>query len=235
MADPDDAPETAELVSEAWIAAALPLIDVVAMRLCRQLGPSVDLDDLRSIGHFALMDLLRRYDPERSPLEAYLRTRLRWAMLDGLRRDTRYRPLAGRVRALTASMDLASGWAQGDARREPTHRQRLAAMLREHALCLGLSLLVEHHVEIAVAPSSANPERMSIKHALVEKVRAALGELGDARQREIIERYYFRGQAMTALARDMGITKGYASKLHAKAIAALERALRAGGVTSSLR
>lgn len=234
MADPD-APETAELVSEERIARALPLIDAVAARLTQQLGPIVHVDDLRSIGHFALMDLLRRFDPERSPLEPYLRTRLRWAMLDGLRRDTRYRTIAGRVRALTVSMDLADGWAHNDERREPTHRQRLAAMLREHALCLGLSLLVEQRVEVAVAPSSANPERMSIKHALLEKVREALLELGDARQREIIERYYFRGQAMTALARDMGITKGYASKLHAKGIAALERALRAGGVTSSLR
>jgi RNA polymerase sigma factor (sigma-70 family) len=224
----------ADLVEEARIAEALPLIDAAARRLCDQLGGAVPADDLRSIGHFALMDLIRRHDPEKSPFEPYMRTRLRWVMLDGLRRDSRFRSVAGRVRALTAAMDLVEGRHENEPAHQTTNRQRLAVILREHALCLGLSLLVEHRSEVAVAPSSANPERLTMKHALLEMVRGALSEL-DPRQREIVERYYFRGQPMTSLARDMGITKGHASKLHHKAIAILERTLRIGGVTSSHR
>jgi RNA polymerase sigma factor for flagellar operon FliA len=215
---------------------ALPLIDPIARRLRRQLGPAVDLDDLRSIGHLAVMDLVRRYDPERAPFEPYMRTRLRWAILDGVRRQTHGRVLAARARALSTSDRLSADAAPdsqtgGMPPSEGSFKQRLVRILRDHAAVIGVKLIADHHGESAVTPSSANPERATLHRSALETVREVVASLEDERQRQIVERHYFGGEPFAAIAASLGLSKAWVSRLHAQAIGVIEKRLRARGIS----
>lgn len=64
----------------------LPLVRYLAERLLAKLPQSVELDDLTSAGVFGLMDAIDGYDLSRGvKFETYCTTRIRGAILDGLR------------------------------------------------------------------------------------------------------------------------------------------------------
>jgi RNA polymerase sigma factor for flagellar operon FliA len=225
----------ARLLEERLVLEGLPLLREMAHRLRAQLGELVPVEDLLSIGHFALTDLVRRYDPARAPFAAYMRTRLRWAMLDGIRRETHGRALAARAAALSAA-----GRLQEERRSERlpvssmppsegTHAERLRAVLREHAAALGVALVAVQAgaADTAIAPSSANPERVTLRRDAAITLRQTVQTLEDERQRAIVERHYFRGESLTEVARALGLSTAWVSRLHAQAIRTLEKRLRA--------
>jgi RNA polymerase sigma factor FliA len=231
MAEPAKTPS--QLVDEQLVQEALPILDAVARRLAERVG--VARDDLRSIGHFALTDIIRAYRPERGELRPYLYQRLRWAIIDGLRRETHHRRTAARASALLSSSHLAAAAAPAAGDHMPPssrgHRARLADALREHAVVMGIKLVLSDGQEMAATASSTNPERLTQRRALIEAVREAIASLEDPRQRALLERHYFGGEELQRVAQSLGITKSWASRLHAGAIAILARRLR--GVVSS--
>lgn len=231
--DPDE--HIPDLVQEELVMQALPWLDEVAATIRWQLQNRVPLDDLRSIGHFALADLARRYDPEVAPFEPYMRLHLRWAMLDGIRRQRHTRAINARARALVASERLAQV-RQGDAGGLPaslemppsenTFTNRLRVVMRDHAAAMGISLIAAHGQDFATAPSSAQPERAVFKRARFDELRAAVSELPDPKMRQVIERHYFKGRPLSEVARELKISKGWTSRLHAQAIRLLGARLR---------
>ena len=233
----------ARLLEQRLVVEGLPLLREMAYRLRSQLGELVPAEDLISIGHFALTDLVRRYDPARAPFGAYMRTRLRWAMLDGIRRETHGRALAARAAALTAAGRMkderrnerrSEGRGKGQPASsmpasEGTHAERLRAVLREHAAALGVALVAVQAgaPEAAIAPSSANPERVTLRRDAALTLRQAVRTLEDERQRTIVERHYFNGESLTEVGQALGLSLSWVSRLHAQAIRTLEKRLRA--------
>jgi RNA polymerase sigma factor FliA len=229
------------LVDEDLVMKALPLIDGCARKLYSQLGGKLPLDDLRSIGHFAAMGIVRDYDPQRSPFVPYVRQRMRWAMLDGIRKQTHGRAMAARARALSDSSRFGLGGAEGRTGAVPssamppsegTFGQRFQQVLRQHAAVMGIRLMTDKGRSAAVTPSSANPERATLQLAALEAVRGAVDSIEDERLRDIVERHYFAGESITDIARSMGLSTPWVSRLHAQAIGLLEKRLRARGLSS---
>ena len=88
------------LAEQELVRQGLPLVLSVCRRLARRLGGTVPLDDLTSIGNLALVDVARSWDPARATFVAYASARLKWAILDGLRRETHVRAAALRAAAV---------------------------------------------------------------------------------------------------------------------------------------
>jgi RNA polymerase sigma factor for flagellar operon FliA len=66
----------------------LPLIQTIARRLVRRLPPSVEVDELVSIGVLGLMDAQQRFDASKGvPFKSYAELRIKGQMLDALRAD----------------------------------------------------------------------------------------------------------------------------------------------------
>lgn len=230
------------LFDDEMVETAMEVLDQVAWRMVRRFGSQIQREDLLSIGHLALMDILRRYDPEQSPLEPYLRARLKWAMLDGIRAQTHGRFIRGRASAMRTSGHLSEA-KEGEARpeqgplSEASHTVVLRNTLRDHALAMGVKLVVaDAGGEMAVTNSSQNPERLTQRRVLLDALRQAVTELDDVRQRELIERHYFGGEPVADIAADLGLSKSWASRLHAAAVRRLEARVRAiiGGTISSV-
>ncbi|MGK3996142.1 sigma-70 family RNA polymerase sigma factor [Sorangium sp. So ce1024] len=212
------------------VAEGLPLLHLVAKRIARRLGRRVPVEDLVALGHPALLDVARTYDPSRSTFEAYAKRKIRWAIFDGVRRETRWRSAAARASALAASARFAEGRCAEDDADAPATQEayaaRLSGLLAGHAAALALGL-VSAQGDVAAVPDAADtPEESASRAELAHAVRAAVRELPE-RERALVERHYFDGERFDQIAQDLGISKSWASRLHTQAIERLGERLRA--------
>jgi RNA polymerase sigma factor for flagellar operon FliA len=72
-----------------------------------------------------------------------------------------------------------------------------------------------------------SPEAVLLKNESVARLLGALPRLS-SRQRFLIRGFYFEGRSIDAMARELGISKSWASRLHTNALRALREALDAG-------
>src|SRR5579871_5746250 len=117
----------------------------VCRGLARKLGGKVPVDDLESIGNLALLDVARSWDPGRATFAAYATRRLRWAILDGVRRETHGRTVASRAAALLASDKLTEAQDEAPEPDLPTTQEEdeaaLTDLLQAQAAALAVGLL----------------------------------------------------------------------------------------------
>jgi RNA polymerase sigma factor for flagellar operon FliA len=190
----------------------------------------VPVDDLMSIGNFALADIVRDWDPSRAKFAAYATSKLNWAMVDGLRRETHGRRVAARAAALHASDRFAQAYAagvdEGGVEAAPTtieeDQAALDDLLSGQAAALAAGLF-------AADPDAQVPETPEEKVAKAEAAHRALEMIASMpeRERAILERYYLGSESLDAIARDLGITKSWASRLAQRAVLVMQRAMGA--------
>jgi RNA polymerase sigma factor for flagellar operon FliA len=206
----------------------LPVVQAVSRKLARRLGRHVHVDDLLGIGNAALLEVARSYDPSRANFAAYAATRLRWAILDGLRRETHGRSTAARAAALLASERVGEAYGEVPEPDAPTtieqDQARLDEMLADHAAALAVGLLATR----ADPPEDVlTPEEELSRAETWRTLRAAVGSLPE-RERALVERHYFGDEQFDEIARELGISKSWASRLHQQAMSAIRRALTMG-------
>jgi RNA polymerase sigma factor FliA len=199
----------------------MSVLQQIARRIARRLGRRIPVEDLVALGHPALLDVARTFDPSRSSFSAYASAKLRWAIFDGIRRETRWRSAAARAGALAASTRFAEGRAaEDDAETPPTqeaYAARLGGLLAGHAAAMALGFAASHGDVAAVADGADSPEERASHAELSRAVRQAVSALPD-RERDLIARHYFDGERFDLIAQDLGISKSWASRLHAQAI-----------------
>lgn len=228
-----DAPiATPSLPEERLIREGLTLLKSEARRLWHRLGRRMELEELEALGHAALVEAARAYDEQRASFETYARRKLRWAMLDGLRRQTHGRVVAGRARGLAGTHRLCDD----DGRRpsllgasvdEEHAGGRLAAYLRAHAGVLAVALIATRGDLATLSHPGESPEDETVRRAASHQLRTAVDEL-PMRERELIEGHYFQEERFDQIAARLGITKSWASRLHARAIRTLAKRLGEG-------
>jgi RNA polymerase sigma factor for flagellar operon FliA len=72
-----------------------------------------------------------------------------------------------------------------------------------------------------------SPETVLLRNESVAGLLQALSAL-PTRQRIIVRGFYFEGRSIDAMARDLGISKSWASRLHTNALRTLRESLEAG-------
>jgi RNA polymerase sigma factor for flagellar operon FliA len=214
----------------------LPVVQAVARRIAGRVGGSTSVDDLLGIGHVALLEVARRYDPARSTFVPYAALKLKWAMLDGLRRETHGRSASARLLAVIASerhADGAGATDSGDPTTAEDDREALRSFLAGQSTALALGLMAgPPHVD-PTQPSAPNPEEQLARAQTVHAARAAVASLPE-KERALIDRHYFGGEPFNVIAADLGISKSSASRLHDRAIERLDRILRDQSVDQPL-
>lgn len=247
-APPDEgAPVYSEADLERMVAEGLPYVALTARTLHQRLGKLAEVEELASVGRVALIELVRSFDPRKADFIPYLRTKLRWAMLDSVRRDTHGRALSSRARSLRAIEAVREAVVTGapdPTLGEAAHGKTLQTLLAAQAAAMATSFVASLAKPEPVPPSapgtapSAVPEKQTDARSRpltpedeVAAARArtaltrALASLPD-RQREILERHYFEDERFDHIADSMGISKSWASRLHGQAMVALAEALR---------
>jgi RNA polymerase sigma factor FliA len=226
---PVDSPEVLARVTE-----GLPLVDIIARQMCRQIGRSADYDEMVSQGREGLLSAARTFEPERGvPFRRWANLRVRGAMIDGLRAlGTLPRRIYKRLQAIEAGDRVAEAMLEDHAAAPPIDAQRaderLGVYLAEVATAMAMGLLEPG--ASGVEPASpedrgASAEELLGRHELMTHARAAIAELPTA-ERQLLERHYFDDVTFEDAARELGLSKSWASRLHARGIEAVTRGLR---------
>jgi RNA polymerase sigma factor FliA len=214
------------------------LVERTARRLGTDLPAHVERADLVSYGLLGLLDAIDRYDHGRGvPFEAYAAIRIRGAVLDGLR-SVDWVPRSVRrqireVRRVEAALVTTLN-------RNPTEAEVAAAIgitirrLREHAADAELSRLAPldarspgfDHAATGRSGDTA-AERPGDALVAAEERRAVVSAIEGlpARDRTVIDLYYYRGLKLTEIGRLLGVTEARVCQLNSRARAALKKTL----------
>jgi RNA polymerase sigma factor for flagellar operon FliA len=211
----------------------LPVVDKVARQMRRQFGAHVQLDDLVSQGREALLGAARSFDPDRQiPFTRWATLRIRGAMLDGARQNGNlpkrvYRKLRA-VQAADSVHDAAlEEQAAAPAGSAEAADAKLADQLGTAAMAMAISFLAMRRSESMVHAEDPDhsPESNVGRAELLEKIKGAIAERPE-QERRLLTRHYFDELTFEEAAKELGLSKSWASRLHARAVEGIARSLK---------
>jgi RNA polymerase sigma factor for flagellar operon FliA len=218
--------------------ASLDLVESIASQVRRAAGPGITQAELVSYGQEGLLEAARRYDPSRGvPFKAYAAYRVRGAVLDGVRALSRLpRRAHERLRAYEAATRVSEGISEdvltsgsrgsaGDLERALD--EHLAAMATAMAVGLVAARAVGDDGEVAALETGESPEEAVAHAELRSLLRSAIDDL-EPQEAELVRRHYLQGERFDHVARELGLSKSWASRLHTRAVSRLARRFQGG-------
>jgi RNA polymerase sigma factor FliA len=215
----------------------LDLVDAIARRIAREVGPSAELADLVSYGREGLLDAARKFDPSRGvPFRGYASFRVRGAIIDGVRQSARLpRRAHERLNGLAAANRVSEGACEDTfgarppgatpADAERALGEHLAAMATAVAVGLLATTAYNDEGERVSVATEVTPEEAFGRAELLEVVKQAISEL-PAEEQTLVRRHYLEGERFDHVAAELGLSKSWASRLHTRAIKRLTEKLR---------
>jgi RNA polymerase sigma factor FliA len=210
----------------------LSLVQAIARKVKKTLGASIEYDDLVAYGSKGLVEAADRYDARPGvAFTTFAYYRIRGAMFDGLRTMGWYsRADYARYRA----EERANEYLQSHADREgeaaaPAGRAADAAETLA-AVAQVLSGVASVHITSLEAASTVADETFAAPDAALDtgrlgrRVREALTRLPE-KERRLMEMYYFGEKTLEEAGGELGLSKSWACRLHARAVSLLREAL----------
>lgn len=240
-ADRRNAERELRVLRERLVVHYSPLVKYAAGRVSARAICPVETDEVLSWGVFGLLEAVETYDPGRqTKFESYAISKIRWAILDELRRLD---PLTRRVRrrareAESARARLAQRLGRTPAEEEVArelgvgiadHRAFLEGLWRaqvgsfEARLECGDGPGRDLHQLVAdgrAADPESAVEAAEVRARLVQAIRT-LGE----KERVVTTFYYYDGLTLKEIGGAMNLTEGRISQILHKALAKLREAL----------
>jgi RNA polymerase sigma factor for flagellar operon FliA len=222
------AAETNKLVEQ-----HLELVQAIARKLKKSLGTSAELDDLVAYGSKGLVEAAERFDARPGvAFTTFAYYRIRGAMLDGMRTMgwysrgdyARYRAEERANEYLQSHADRTSDSAEGPAPK-PESAEILAAVAQV------LSGVAAVHITSLEAASTVADETFAAPDAgidvgrLGKRARDAIAKLPE-KERRLMELYYFEEKNLEEAGAELGLSKSWACRLHARAIDQLRTELQ---------
>lgn len=222
------------------IEAHLGLVKHAAGRMALVVPSSVSLADLEGYGVLGLLDAVARYDPGRGiPFAAYATTRIRGAILDGLRAMD---PAPASWRQQARLLQDAAARLEERFRRSPEDEE-LAAELglgvdqlaewEQHAAGLTLAYLDqmrrgddgdEGGGVAAIVDGQPDPLDALVLRDRAEALAGAIEHLSE-KERLVVTLVYYEGLTAREAAQVMGLSPSRISQLHTRAILRLRARL----------
>jgi RNA polymerase sigma factor FliA len=211
----------------------LHLVHAIAGKLRSRLGKTMEPGDLVGYGTQGLMEAAKKFDPKHGvAFSTFAYYRIRGAIFDGMRTMAWYsRSDYARFRADERANEYLASVADRDGAERaarPSTRPDKGEVLEDVADILG-GVAAVHIASIHAAHDVADdrfkaPDQEAESAEEIARVRQALGKL-PARERQLVELYYFRGMSLDSAGAQLGLSKSWASRLHARAVGHLREAL----------
>lgn len=214
-----------------------PYVRSLAATVRKQFNANLELDELISYGQVGLLEAADRFDAKvGANFLTFAHYRIKGAIFDGLRKmgvlkggDTR--TAYGQERA-TAYLGNLSDRDQGGGGRGGTFDDDVRDVANA---VTGLAVLFATSLEgldgLQVPDESLPVDQRLELEQLKKRVRAAMEQLPE-KERKLLEGYYFRGKTLEEAGAEIGQSKSWASRLHARAIEELKRILAEDEVPS---
>lgn len=212
-----------------------PLVLHLAKKISNSLPFAPEFEDLVAYGQLGLIEAGERFDSTRgNSFGTFAFYRIKGAIYDGLRemgaisrsRSFRFAANANEL-LMTEADDTAYNAGAATVDDEVKSIEKLVDNLIPIYF---LSLDAEGAMEVK--------DDAAFKHAdfeqrdLLESVKKVLDDI-EPEESELLRKIYFKNLSMTELAAQMGVTKSWVSRLHARAIKHLQTALKKRGILDS--
>lgn len=196
----------------------------------------VELDELIAMGNLGLAEAASRYDPAAgASFTTFAWYRVQGAMIDGLRRMSN---LPRRVWAQIATLRAAAEYLEAQAQRADVARAQAAAAstadkLREVRGALGairtlFVVGIDQVPDHVLGNDDAQVDVALGRARQAARLRAALDRLPE-RERALVLAHYRDDQTLQDAGAALGMSKSWASRLHARAIDRLRELLEERG------
>lgn len=209
---------------DALVIAHQGLVRRVARTMVRSVPRHVTVDDLVSFGQFGLLDAANRYDASRGvQFNTFAYYRIRGAIFDQVRKEHGQDPVYRAKMGARAAVDdlLEERAAEGASSADALDAARaLAGLLEETAT----ALLLEETAAAMMPPEAPSPEAAAMHQDTAREIREALVGMPE-KERGLVEKVYLEGLTIEQAGIQLGMTKGWASRLHARALGRLRESL----------
>lgn len=189
----------------------------------------VEFEELVALGNAGLAEAASRFDPARgASFATFAWYRVQGSIIDGLRRSTNLpRNVWARLVALRAASDYLEHRAERDAGAaqrgaRPAEGADALAAVKSALTAIrtmyvtSLESLRDRGFDVADASAQAITERFD-SGRLSEKLREAIAALPD-KERALVTKHYWEGKNLLEAGAELGISKSWASRLHAQAV-----------------
>ncbi len=198
------------------------LVRRLAIKISRLVNGRIELDDLVAYGQQGLIQAAQRFDPDRGvAFQTFAYYRIRGAIFDGVRQMG---PIIQLSRSYVFAEHANEYMEQRAKETRPTRpteaAQRLAGIVADLAVAY---VMDQEVIEAQPDPSCPDPVEVVDQHDEIRTARKYVSRLPD-KERRLIEMIYYEGNDLTRAAELLGISKGWASRLHAQALGKLRRA-----------
>ncbi|HRC58034.1 MAG TPA: sigma-70 family RNA polymerase sigma factor [Kofleriaceae bacterium] len=188
----------------------------------------VEFEDLVALGQTGLVEAASRYDATRgASFATFAWYRVQGAIIDGLRRQT---TLPRRVWAKLVALRAASDYLETQAERERgAGSQGLAttsttdALTRVHDAISAIRTMYVTSLDAArergfdAVDDAGGPEDNLRASQLSSRLRKAIDSLPE-RERALLTKHYWEGKNLVEAGSELGISKSWASRIHAQAV-----------------
>ena len=217
----------------------LSLVQAIARKVKKTLNASIDVDDLVGYGSRGLVEAAERFDARHGvAFTTFAYYRIRGAMYDGLRAMgwysradyARYRAeeRANEYLRNRADREGAAQAQAGEAGNKTSGAADAETTLAEVNEILS-SIATVHITSLEAASSVADeslpaPDVAVDGHRMSRRVRQAVAALPD-KERRLMELYYFADKNLEEAGAELGLSKSWACRLHARAVELLRAAM----------
>ena len=203
------------------------LVERVVRRLQRELDLSCDVGDLRAWGHQGLLEAKQRFDAARGVrFTTFAYYRVRGAVLDGVRKQGWLKRRAyAKLKAFEAADSVGEQLADAEAQSPSTTLAARAAQIDDALGKISAAYLLSA-IGQGEETTPETPEELMTSAETRELVRGGLRALPE-REQTLVRAIYFDGMTIEEAGAQLGLSKSWASRMHAKALERMRKGLAA--------
>ena len=213
----------------------LSLVQAIARKVKKTLNASIEVDDLVGYGSKGLVEAAERFDARHGvAFTTFAYYRIRGAMYDGLRvmgwysraDHARYRAEERANEYLRNRADReGAGQSQAGAASAPADQAAALAEVNEILSSVATVHITSLEAASGVADESLpSPDVAVDSHRMSRRVRQAVAALPE-KERRLMELYYFADKNLEEAGAELGLSKSWACRLHARAVDLLRDAM----------
>ena len=202
-----------------------PLVRSIAAQLKSRLAVNLEFDDLMSCGKLGLLEAAERFDYKLGvSFKTFAYYRIRGAMYDGLRKmEVITRRKDPRIKFEEAANQLIGSEAgrTSTEARKPTLKDEIEEVKGIISSLVPIYFLTTDALDQIKETEQSNVEEQAVFAQEKGMLREALKKLSK-NERMLIDYYYYQDMTLEEAASKLGLSKSWASRLHAKALTKLK-------------
>ncbi len=207
-----------------------PYVRSLASTVRKQFNAQLELEELISYGQVGLLEAADRFDPKvGANFLTFAHYRIKGAIFDGLRKmgvlkgpDLRSAYVGERAAAYLGNLsDRETGAGNRGASSDDDVRELSNAVT---GLAVVFATSLEGGEGLQLADESLPADQRLELEQLKNRVRSAIGRLPE-KERKLLQGYYFQAKTLEEAGAEIGQSKSWASRLHARAIERLKELL----------